>query len=59
MYDTEVIKSYPGSFQKQAEVNFTSKKGTTSRDRELKKERIQHTEERKGRSRRHFQVLQS
>ena len=33
------IKSHPGSVQKQAEVNVTSKKGTTSRDRELKKEK--------------------
>ena len=53
-YDQEVIKSYPATVQKQAEVNVTSKKGTSSRDSELKKEKIQHAGLRKARSKKIF-----
>ena len=57
MYDPEVIESYPASVEKQAEVNVTSKKGTTGRDRELKKGKIQHAEERETRSKKTFSIF--
>ena len=58
LYDPEIIQSYPETVQKQAEVKNTSKKGTTSRDRILMKERVQDAEETKVRSRKKFPSIE-
>ena len=48
MIDPETIHSYPEAVKKEAQVKSTSKKGTITRHRIIMKERVQNTEENKG-----------
>ena len=52
-----MIKSYQKSFQKQSDVKNMSKRGTTVTDMQVKKERIQHKEEREVRSRKELSSI--
>ena len=52
------IKKYKEHIQEKAQVKNTSKKGTTSRDMILMKERFQKADERKARSRKKFPSLE-
>ena len=58
MYHPAIIKEYEPHVKEKAHVRNTSKKGTTSTDKILKKERVQKAEERKARSRKNFPSIE-
>ena len=58
LHDSDIILNLPEDVQKEAEVGFQSEMGSTSRDKELMEERVQHAEERKVRRRAQFPSIE-
>ena len=59
VYHPDIIFNLPEDVQKEADVKVQSKRGTTSTDKELMVQKVQHAEERKARRKAQFPSIEA